>query len=159
MIDYPITVVAASSGSNFGPASAPPCSDAGALGEDASFHFAGDVRVVLAISVCPGPVLLANVAQIDIPRVAVVAPTPQVFYNPVNVMLNFSSELRYSEVAATAKSVADMGSGNGSDLLIPFLLLAVTAVWAAATYWIKARMYNLDRLPQAYFVEEDQDII
>ena len=155
-VAYPVTVVQTGFSGDYGPAWAPPCTASGAQGQDATFHFAPDTRLVLVISICPDNVLLANAVSAPIPRIAVVNPTPVTYYNPVSVMLNYSSQLRYARVAAAARRVLETGSGVGTDILLPLALLLITAVWGAAAYWVHRRMYNLDRIPEAHYVEEEE---
>jgi len=154
-VSYPVTVVQTGFSGDYGPAWAPPCTASSTQGQDATFHFASDTRLVLVVSVCPNNVILANAVSQPIPRIAVVNPTPVTYYNPVSVMLNYSSQLRYARVAAAALRVQETGSGVGTDILLPLALLLITAIWGAAAYWIHRRMYNLDRIPEAHYVEEE----
>jgi hypothetical protein len=154
-VSYPVTVVQTGFSGDYGPGWAPPCTASSAQGQDATFHFGPDARLVLVVSVCPDNVILANAVSQSIPRIAVVNPTPVTYYNPVSVMLNYSSQLRYARVAAAALRVQETGAGVGTDILLPLALLLITAVWGAAAYWVHRRMYNLDRIPEAHYVEEE----
>jgi len=154
-VSYPVTVVQTGFSGDYGPAWAPPCTASSAQGQDATFHFASDTRLVLVLSVCPNNVILANAVSQPIPRIAVVNPSPVTYYNPISVMLNYSSQLRYARVADAARRVQETGSGVGTDILLPLALLLITALWGAAAYWVHRRMYNLDRIPEAHYVEEE----
>ena len=153
---FPITVVSVLDhppSSTFGLGWAPSCDAASSGGQDASFHFAGDTRLVMAISVCPSAII-ATVVSIDIPRIPFIESSAPPAYNPVSVTLNFASRLHYTVALAQADRIAQIQSGNSGSLLLPAILLAGTALWAALAYWIKARMRNIDKMPEARFEDE-----
>jgi hypothetical protein len=155
---FPITVISVLDGppsAVYGPGWAPSCDSATSGGQDASFHFAGDTRLVMAISVCPSAII-ATVVSIEIPRIPFVEPSVPPVYNPVSVTLNFANELRYSVAVAQADRIAQIQSGSSGSLLPPALLLAGTALWAGLAYWVKVRMRNIDKMPEARFDDDRQ---
>jgi hypothetical protein len=154
---FPITVVNVLNNppaAPFGPDWAPACDAGGATNQDASFHFAGDTRLVMAISVCPAAIL-ANVISIEIPRIPFVAASAPPVYNPVSVTLNFASRLRYTVAVAQTERIAQVQSGSSGSLTLPLLLLAGTILWGSLAYWIKVRMRDIDKMPEAR-LEDDQ---
>jgi hypothetical protein len=154
---FPITVVNVLDhppATPFGPDWAPACDAGGATNQDASFHFAGDTRLVMAISVCPSAIL-ASVVSIEIPRIPFVVASAPPAYNPVSITLNFASRLRYTVAVAQAERIAQVQSGSSGSLTLPLLLLLGTLLCGSLAYWIKVRMRDIDKIPEAR-LEDDQ---
>jgi hypothetical protein len=123
---------------------------------DAIFHFAGDKRLFLSLSICSKdaagtPVILASAILLNIPRVAIVAPTVAPVLNPVVATWNYSQRLSYHLIAdsVTKNVVGQAAAANEGSLLLPLILLLITLLLGSFTYYVRLRMKDLERLPEA----------
>jgi hypothetical protein len=111
---------------------APSCSLADRPATDAIFHFASDKRLFLSLSICPSdatgtPVILAAAILLDIPRVAIAAPTVAPVLNPIVATWNYSQRLSYHLVAdnVTKNVIGQAAVGDEGSLLLPLILLLI----------------------------------
>jgi hypothetical protein len=135
---------------------APSCSLIDRPATDAIFHFAGDKRLFLSLSICSKdaagtPVILASAILLNIPRVAIVAPTVAPVLNPVVATWNYSQRLSYHLIAdsVTKNVVGQAAAANEGSLLLPLILLLITLLLGSFTYYVRLRMKDLERLPEA----------
>ena len=143
---------------------APSCSLIDRPATDAIFHFANDKRLFLSLSVCPkdatgAPVILASAILLDIPRVTIVAPTTAPVLNPIVATWNYSQRLSYHLIAdsVTKNVVGQAQAGNEGSLLLPLILLLVTLLLGSFTYYVRLRMKDLERLPEAQIEVPEAD--
>jgi len=143
---------------------APSCSLIDRPATDAIFHFASDKRLFLSLSICPkdaagAPVILASAILLDIPRVAVIAPTAAPVLNPIVATWNYSQRLSYHLIAdnATKNVVGQAAAGNEGSLLLPLICLLMTLLLGSFTYYVRLRMKDLERLPEAQIEVPEAD--
>jgi hypothetical protein len=142
----------------------PSCSLAARPATDAIFHFASDKRLFLSLSICPPdatgtPVILASAILVDIPRVAIVAPTTAPVLNPIVATWNYSQRLSYHLIAdsLTKNVIGQAAAANEGSLLLPLILLSITLLLGSFTYYVRLRMKDLERLPEAQIEVPEAD--
>jgi flagellar basal body-associated protein FliL len=142
----------------------PSCSLASRPATDAIFHFASDKRLFLSLSICPSdatgtPVILAAAILVDIPRVAIVAPSVAPVLNPIVATWNYSQRLSYHLIAdsVTKNVIGQATAANEGSLLLPLILLLVTLLLGSFTYYVRLRMKDLERLPGAQIEVPEAD--
>lgn len=149
-----ITVVGQTGPNNFNRGSFPTCGSATSANIDASFHLAGDSRLVMRITPCPDGSVLANVITLPISRAANATPSPTPPPNPALVGVNNSTDLRYDPALLATTRIIESGN-NPLDLSVIIVLLVGLIGFAgllACAWWV---VFSLRDLAHTELDEEE----
>lgn len=123
----------------------PVCGSATSANLDATFHLAGDVRLVMRITPCPDGSVLASVVQYPIELAANATPGPTPAPNPALVGVNDSTNLRYDPALLAKTRIIESGNTPLDPAVIAFLVIGLVGLIALgfAAWWVSFSLRDL----------------
>jgi hypothetical protein len=149
-----ITVVRFIGPNDFERDSFPTCGSATSENTDASFHLAGDSRLVMRITPCPDGTVLANVIQFPLRRAANATPSPTPAANPALVGVNDSTDLRYDPTLIDKTRIIQSGDAPIDPFVALVFIIGLlgVAAFGASAWWI---VFSLRDLAHTELDEEE----